>query len=113
MLIRGTLVKYVVPQMRRWKDLRSRGQPGPPARTGEISEIAAGLEIRAVGAHELAFLLVELCPADWAGAFDQFHLRSIRCAGRHAACRPVVLCRNTRPNDQEWSQRRQAGLRRS
>ena len=35
-----------------------------------VLEIAAGFEIGAVGAHELAFLLVELCPTIRAGAFD-------------------------------------------
>jgi hypothetical protein len=33
-------------------------------------KVAAGFEIRAVGAHELAFLLVELCPTIRAGTFD-------------------------------------------
>ena len=37
-------------------------------------EVAAGFEVRAVGAHQLAFLLVQLCPAVRAGPFDLFDL---------------------------------------
>ena len=77
---------------------------GSQRRSG--SEVAAGFEIETVGAHELAFLLVEPCPAIWAGAFDLFNLRAVTCAGRHAACRLVVPCRNT-PQDGLKSWRRQ------
>ena len=37
-------------------------------------KVAAGFEIEAVGADELALLLVKLCPAVGAGAFDLFDL---------------------------------------
>jgi hypothetical protein len=61
-------------------------------------EVATGFEVRAVGAHELAFLLVQLCPAVWAGSFDLFDLRCIKGAGRHAVYRLVVLCRSIPPD---------------
>ena len=59
-------------------------------------EVGAGFEIRAVGAHELAFLLIELCPAIRAGSFDLFDVRGITYAGRHAAYRLAVLYRSIR-----------------
>jgi hypothetical protein len=37
-------------------------------------EVAAGFEVRAVGAHQRAFLLIQLCPAVRAGPFDLFDL---------------------------------------
>jgi hypothetical protein len=48
----------------------SHYKSGGPA----VLEIAAGFEIGAVGAHELAFLLVELCPTIRAGTFDLLYL---------------------------------------
>ena len=62
-------------------------------------KVAAGLEIEAVGAHELAFLLIELCPAIRAGAFDLLDLGRITGAGRHAVCRLGFLCRSTPQDD--------------
>ena len=62
-------------------------------------EVAAGFEVGAVGAHELAFLLIELCPAIRAGAFDLLDLGRITGAGRHAVCRLAFLCRSTPPGD--------------
>ena len=37
-------------------------------------EIAAGFEIRTIGAHQFAFLLIEVRPAIRAGPFDLFDL---------------------------------------
>jgi hypothetical protein len=37
-----------------------------------LLEVAAGFEIRTIGAHELTLVLVQLCPTIRAGAFDQF-----------------------------------------
>jgi hypothetical protein len=39
-----------------------------------VLEVAAGFEVRAVGAHQLAFLLIQSCPAVRAGPFDLFDL---------------------------------------
>ena len=66
-------------------------------------EVAAGFKVEAVGAHELAFLLIELCPAIRAGAFDLLDLGRITGAGRHAVCRLVSLYRSTPPDDRGWS----------
>ena len=46
-----------------------------------VSEIAAGFEIGAGGAHELALLLVELCPTIRAGTFDFLCFRGLACVG--------------------------------
>src|SRR5262245_29541123 len=73
-------------------------------------KIAAGFEIRTFGAHELTLLLVELCPAIWAGTFDQFCAGRVRDAGRHVAYRLVVLCRNNPPDAPELWRHRPAGL---
>jgi hypothetical protein len=53
---------------------------GPPRNaTGKLriarcSKIAAGLEVGAFGALELALLFIKLCPAVRAGAFDLFQV---------------------------------------
>jgi len=73
-------------------------------------KIAAGFEIETFGAHELAFLLVELCPTIWAGTFDQFCAGRVRGAGRHVAYRLVVPCRNNPPDAPELSRRQPDGL---
>jgi hypothetical protein len=73
-------------------------------------EVATGFEIRTVGAHELALLLIQLCPAVWAGTFDLFDLRFIEGAGRHAVYRLVVLCRSIPPDVQGLSRHPQAAL---
>src|SRR5712664_3103308 len=61
-------------------------------------EVTTRFEVRAPGAHQLTFLLVELCPAVRAGTFDLFGLRCITCGGRRGVCHLVVLCRSTRPD---------------
>ena len=66
-----------------------------------LLEVAAGFEIGTPGALELAFFLVELCPAVRAGAFDLFQIGRVTCAGRHAAYRPVVLCQSIRRDGRE------------
>lgn len=67
-------------------------------------EVAAGFEVGAVGAHELAFLLIEMCPAIRTGAFDLLDLGCITGAGRHAVCHPAFLCRSTPPDGPGSSQ---------
>ena len=72
-------------------------------------EVAAGFEIRTDGAHELAFLLVQLCPTIWAGAFDLFEAGKVISGGRHVACRPVALSQNIRQGGRGSSRRPPAG----
>src|SRR3989442_1712257 len=76
-------------------------------------EVAAGLEIGTVGALELASFLMKLGPAVRAGTFDLFQVGRVTCAGRHAVCRPVVLCRNILRDGRGWLPHPQGGLRTS
>src|SRR6266704_3774670 len=64
--------------------------------TTTMSKIAAGFEIRAIGALELAFLFIKLRSTVWASAFEFFEIDRITSAGRHAVCHPVVRCRSIR-----------------
>ena len=74
-------------------------------------EIAAGFEVGALGALELAFLVVKLCPTVRAGAFDLLEVRRVTCAGRRAVCHLVFLFRSIRPDGLGSWRRRQDGLR--
>ncbi len=89
------------------------GIPGSSARKRQPqdsmrSEVAAGLEVGARGALELALLFIKLCPTVWAGAFNFLEI-DVTCAGRHVACRPVFPCRNIPPGGQESWRRRRGG----
>src|SRR5262249_62376750 len=78
-------------------------------------EITTGFEIRTDGAHELAFLLIELCPTVWAGTFDLFEIGGVSrviSGGRHEACRPVALYRNILQGGRGSSPRPPGGLQR-
>ena len=67
-----------------------------------MSKIAAGLEVGALVALELALVFIKLCPTVRAGTFDLFQVYRTTGAGRHAVCRPVFPCQNIQPGGREW-----------
>ena len=77
-----------------------------------MSKVAAGFEIEAPGALELALFFVKRHPTVWTGSFDLLEIQGFTCADRLAVCHLAVPCRSTRQDGQGSWPHRQAGPQR-